>query len=492
MKKGIRFYNTIYFRVLVIFGIVFSLFVTITGIVFVKMYSRNIIQDYAEQLITDAKRIADNVEEYSISEENSDYLNYMDAVESILDSQMVDVWIMPYRKADNRLKPKYCNVKMKYKDLSGGMKKVINNACKKDSPVGNQSYDEIYDAEMIRAAAPVHDAGGMISGTVLLNGIAESRVQMINNCKKIVLISMVISWVASFLMALFFAGQISVPISRIRQTAAELAKGKYSVKTGINGSGEVGELGHTIDILSDKLAENEHIRDELEQSRMDFFANVSHELRTPITVIRGYAESLADGYVTDEEKINYSLQRMLKECSGMERLVGDLLTLSKMQNPDFKIEKEPVSVVQIFEDVIRSAKVLSEKKGIVIKFHADDPYCFMLGDYDRLRQMFMVIMDNAIKFSHENSVVEVNIKINEKMYVSIRDHGVGIKEEILPNIFEKFYKSKLRMNEKGSGLGLMIAKGIAIKHGGDIIVKSAEGEGSEFIFEFDMIEPPED
>lgn len=492
MKKGIRFYNTIYFRLLVIFGVVFSLFITITGIVFVKMYSRNIIQDYAEQLTTDAKRIADNVEEYSLAEEDSAYLNYIDAVESILDSQMVDVWIMPDRKSVNKLKPKYCNVKMKYKDLSSGMKKVIQQAYKNDEPRGNQSYDEIYDAELIRAAAPVHDAGGMISGTVLLNGIAESRVQMIDNCKKIVIISMIISWIASFILALFFARQISAPISKIRQTAVELAKGRYSVKTGINSDSEMGELGHTIDMLSDKLAENEHIRDELEQSRMDFFANVSHELRTPITVIRGYVESIVDGYVTDADKINYSLRRMLKECSGMERLVGDLLTLSKMQNPDFEIEKEPVSVVQIFEDVIRSAKVLSEKKGIRINFAADDQYCFMLGDYDRLRQMFMVIMDNAIKFSYENSVVDVNIEIDEKMHISIRDHGVGIKASVLPNIFEKFYKSKLQMNETGSGLGLMIAKSIAIKHGGDIIVESIEGQGSEFIFEFDMIEPPED
>ncbi len=492
MKKNIRFYNTIYFRVLLIFGIMFSLFVTITGIVFVKMYSRSVIQDYAEQLKIDAERIADSVEEYSMNDEASDYLNYMEAVESILDSQMVDVWIMPNNKADNELKPRYCNVSMRYKDLSPGMKKVINSAYAADGAADNQSYDEIYDAELIRASSPIHDAGGMISGTVLLNGIAESRVQMIDNCKRVVIISMFISWIASFLLALFFAARISVPISRIRQTAAELAKGNYSVKTGVKTGGEIGELKETIDILSDKLAENKHVRDELEQSRMDFFANVSHELRTPITVIRGYVESLADGYVTDADKISYSLQRMLKECSGMERLVGDLLTLSKMQNPDFEIEKEPVSVVQIFEDVIRSAKVLSAKKGIEIKFSADDTYCFMLGDYDRLRQMFMVILDNAVKFSHNDSVVEVNISTGEKMHVSIRDHGVGIKEDALPNIFEKFYKSKLQMNEKGSGLGLMIAKSIAIKHGGDIIVKSAEGEGSEFIFEFDMIEPPED
>lgn len=230
----------------------------------------------------------------------------------------------------------------------------------------------------------------------------------------------------------------------------------------------------------------------IERSRMDFFANVSHELRTPITVMRGYAESLADGYVTDKEKISYSLQRMLSECSTMERLVGDLLTLSKMQNPDFEVDKEPVSVVQIIEDVIRSARVLCKEKDIEIKFDADDPYHFMLGDYERLKQMFMIIIDNAIKFSDKGGKVEIGIENADRMRISIRDYGVGIAEDMIPNIFDKFYRSKLRMNEKGSGLGLMIARQIAIKHGGSIEVESKLGEGSCFIFEFDGAEPPED
>lgn len=492
MKKRIRFYNTIYFRVLLIFGIVFSVLLLLVGVVFMEIYSESVIRDYEEQLITESEEIAYNVEDYAINEEPSEFVNFMDAATSMLESQMVDAWILPNYKSDNRLKKRYTNVSVKYKQLSKGMKKTVKYVFENNESAVNQSYDEIYETDLIYAAAPVHDGGGRVIGVVLLNGIAESRINVINRCKSIIIMSLFIAWVVSFLIALFFARQISYPITKIRETANRLANGEYSIKTGINARGELGELEDTIDILSDKLAENERIRDRIERGRMDFFANVSHELRTPITVMRGYAESLADGYVTDKDKISYSLKRMLSECSTMERLVGDLLTLSKMQNPDFEVDKEPVSVVQIIENVIRSARVLCKEKNIEIKFNADDPYYFMLGDYDRLKQMFMIIVDNAIKFSDEGGKVEINIENADRMRISIRDYGVGIAEDMIPNIFDKFYRSKLRMNEKGSGLGLMIARQIAIKHGGSIEVESKLGEGSCFTFEFDGAESPED
>lgn len=226
---------------------------------------------------------------------------------------------------------------------------------------------------------------------------------------------------------------------------------------------------------------------------MDFFANVSHELRTPITVINGYAESLADGVVTEESRKEALYQRILAECKGMERLVGDLFILSKIQNPDFQIETEPVSLAQIFEDLIRSVKVISDEKHILIVFSHGTDSCMVLGDYDRLRQMFMVILDNAIKFSDDGGKIDIRIHQEEhRFYVEIEDYGCGIPERDLPFIFEKFYKSKLRQNSKGTGLGLMIAKQIALKHGGDIQVSSTEGEGTKFMFQFDEIQNLED
>ena len=175
----------------------------------------------------------------------------------------------------------------------------------------------------------------------------------------------------------------------------------------------------------------------------------------------------------------------------MERLVGDLFILSKMQNPDFQIEKEPVSMIQIFGDVVRRGRILGKEKNIhfEITFPENEP-CLILGDYDRLRQMLLIIVDNAVKFSKEDGIIEIMMERKQQedktviLKLLIRDHGIGISKEQLPYIFEKFYTSKLRQNQNGTGLGLMIAKQIALRHDGDISVESQPDEGTTFTFEF--------
>ena len=237
--------------------------------------------------------------------------------------------------------------------------------------------------------------------------------------------------------------------------------------------------------MQPKLKENEEVRNNMEQMRRDFFANVSHELRTPITVMRGYSEMLVDGVINKEEKKQQYYNRILNECKSMERLVGDLLILSKMQNPDFEIQKEPINLVQIFHDIIRSIHVVADQKNISINLHYQEECIMIKGDYDRLRQMFLIILDNAIKFSNEDALINIDVEVHNNIIVRISDQGVGISPEELPFIFEKFYKSKLKQNAQGSGLGLVIAKQIAERHGGTIEVESELGKGSTFQFVFD-------
>lgn len=490
MQKKMRFYNKLYFRFFCIFGITSSVLVLLVGVVFFRLYSRNTIHEFREQLEIDAGEIADKVEEYSESGEKNGYSDYMDATQALLESQNVDVWIMPYYKSINHLRSAYTNSNLKYKELSKGMSRVMKRVYTKDGVYSNYGYDDMYDEELIRAGAPVHDSGGNVIGGVLLNANYAKRVETVDNVEKTVFIALLSAWFVSMCISFLLSKQLSGPISKIGRTARILAEGAYETKTGVSVSGEIGELAETVDVLSDRLAENEKIRKEIDRSRMDFFANVSHELRTPITVMRGYTETLNDGIITDDDKIKNMYERMLNECKGMERLVGDLLTLSKMQNPDFMLNLEPVSLVQIFENAVKSARVLSEKKNITIRMEYNDEYCFMSGDYDRLRQMFLIILDNAIKFSHENSYIDIKLEKGEKLKASIKDYGIGIDEDMLPYIFEKFYKSKLQMNEKGSGLGLVIAKAIAARHNGKVEVYSKPGEGTRFTFTFDSIEPP--
>jgi signal transduction histidine kinase len=348
--------------------------------------------------------------------------------------------------------------------------------------------DDVYEKTIITVAAPIKGIGQEVVGTILIVGKADDQSELVESSLINIVMSSMVALGISFIIVIIFATELSMPISRMRITALELASGNFKAKTGIKRDDELGDLAKTVDILSEKLLENDIERKKLDQMRLDFFANVSHELRTPITVIRAYTETLSDGVVQEEEKVHQYYDRMLSECKTMERLVGDLLLLSKMQNPDFAIDSEPINLNQVFEDIIRSAGTIAEKKRIQIEVIKEEPVNMILGDYDRLRQMFMVILDNAIKFSEENKTVHIKIEKADKIIVSIKDEGVGIDPSDINNIFEKFYKSNLRQNASGTGLGLAIAKQIALKHDGTIGVDSAPGMGSEFIFTFPPFE----
>ena len=348
-------------------------------------------------------------------------------------------------------------------------------------------YSKMHCERRYVIGMPVKGVNNSVVGALVYTSSADSQEDVINQSIRLIIQSIILACLISILIANRFVQNLTKPILRMRDTTSELADGHYEVRTEIRRKDEIGELADTVDVLADKLLASERERKEMDQMRIDFFANVSHELRTPITVIRAYTETLYDKVVTDEKKIDQYYERMLSECKSMERLVGDLLVLSKMQNPDFEIDQEPVNINQIFDDIIRSASVISEEKNIRIDAQKEPGNILIMGDYDRLRQMFLVILDNAIKFSENSSTIYIKIETGDKLRISIRDEGIGIAKEELPYIFDKFYRSKLRQNAKGSGLGLAIAKQIALKHNGTIHVSSEQGKGTEFVFEFNII-----
>jgi len=435
-----------------------------------------------EQLIDQASNISDIITAKFINTRN-----YQAALEHINEWQKImglDIWTISNPNATNPMDERMET--NSYEEIAVGYKEyieLVENAFD-NKKVYSIADDEIYQTQTITVAVPILGVNREVVGALLSKKPVKGLKDIINDSLSLIVISSVVALAISFIIIIIFATELSLPISRMRATALSLAAGNYKVKTGIKRNDELGDLAKTVDILSEKLLENEIQRKNLEQMRLDFFANVSHELRTPITVIRAYTETLVDGVVNDEEKVKQYYDRMLSECKSMERLVGDLMILSKMQNPDFAIEKEPVNLIQVFDDIIRSASTIAEKKNIKIEINKNKPVIMMLGDYDRLRQMFMIILDNAIKFSDENKKVYINLSKEDKIKVSIRDEGIGIAENELNNIFEKFYKSSLRQNASGSGLGLAIAKQIAIKHDGTIDVSSVLGEGSTFTFTF--------
>lgn len=451
-------------------------------LIFMNLYEENTRENHNKELLRQAQKIASRMSEfiYYQNYKSGEFYEYYRNLEGIFN---LDPWTIsnPFtlNPMDEQLETTSYDEIMEtdYKDL-------IDSAFKDIRKYGYFKEDNIYGVPMIAMAVPIYGSNTEVVGAVLLFSKVESQKDIISSSLFLIARSSLVALAISFIIIILFAKELSVPISRMRFTSLELAAGNYHIKTEIDRKDEIGDLAKTIDILSDKLLENEIQRKNLDQMRLDFFANVSHELRTPITVIRAYTETLLDGVVKDEAKVVQYYDRMLLECKSMERLVGDLLLLSKMQNPDFTIEKEPVNLIQVFDDIIRSANVIAEKKQIKIFFDKDTTVSMMLGDYDRLRQMFMIILDNAIKFSEMNKNVHIKIESLDTIRVSITDQGIGIANEDLDNIFEKFYKSNLRQNASGTGLGLAIAKQIALKHEGTIEVSSVLGEGTNFTFTF--------
>lgn len=483
----LRIKNGLFLQVYISFGVVLTLFALIIGSMYLNLYEENIIKSYKKQLKSQVEQIGQKMSQFISENDTQGSLTYMEYLVTLENSNTTDIWLIKNPDSEEYLEKEFTNADISHIDLSEGTNAVIKKA-KKGKISYKSGYDSIYERTMMCVAAPIYNAGGKIVGIALLNSYVEERDAMIQASRKYILYSIVAGILISLLLALVLAKVITKPISAMRRVALELAKGNYERRTKICKNNEIGVLAQSMDKLAEKLEKNESERNAMEQMRLDFFANVSHELRTPITVMRGYAETLADGIVTVEEKKQKYYQRMVAECQGMERLVGDLLTLSKVQNPHFEIVKEPVNLIQIFYDILRNYKKIAQEKELQLQLRKNKDWVVMQGDYDRLRQLFQNILDNAMKFSPPNSTIRIDVEEAEKIKVIIEDEGVGIAEEELPYIFEKFYKSKLCQNEKGSGLGLVIVKYIVEKHDGNIQVESKVGKGTKFTFTFEKIE----
>lgn len=465
------------------FGAILICFALSIGVIFTNLYEDDIIKTYKKQLKKQARHISKEMTEYVCTEDAEGCFSYQDYLNSISNSENTDIWLIDNPDDEIELQREFTNADIVDIQLSDEVKRVLRRA-KKGKVAFAVGYDAIYGKTMMCASAPIYDAKDRIVGIVLLNSFVEQRDALISGSREYIMYSIVAGIMIALILSTLLATIITKPLTRMRQAAGELTAGNYQERTNVKGKNEIAILARSMDTLAERLEQNDIERREAEQLRLDFFANVSHELRTPITVMRGYSESLADGVLSSEEKKQQYYQRMVTECQRMERLVGDLLTLSKVQNPHFVIEKEPINLVQVFHDISRSYKSVMEEKHLKLQFFSQEDLIFMLGDYDRLRQLFLNIIDNAIKFSEEGGTIWVTIKKTDRIEVSIRDEGIGIAKEELSYIFDKFYKSKLRQNAKGSGLGLVIAKYIVEKHDGVVEVKSEEGVGTEFLFYF--------
>lgn len=224
----------------------------------------------------------------------------------------------------------------------------------------------------------------------------------------------------------------------------------------------------------------------LEQMRKDFVANVSHELKTPVTSIKGFTETLLDGAMDNKETLEAFLSIILKESDRLQTLIQDLLDLSKIEQQGFELAIQEFDLRVLLEEVITMLNGKAEAKEIQIELISKLENVLIQGDVNRLKQVFINLIANAITYTPSGGIVKVILlEHRETVRIHVKDSGVGIDKEEIPRIFERFYRvDRARSrNSGGTGLGLAIVKHLVEAHRGMINVRSDVGEGSEFIIE---------
>ena len=240
-----------------------------------------------------------------------------------------------------------------------------------------------------------------------------------------------------------------------------------------------GEIIGTVCLLRDM---SEAMR--MEQLRRDYVANISHELRTPLTGIRGMVEPLIDGYMDTEEERQDSYRVILKETIRLEKLVGEMLDMSRLQDGRVSVELERLELPGILEAAVRSMRQIAADAGVALAVETDGTALACMGNEDRITQVLVILMDNALSFTPAGGTVTVYARdAGDRVEVGVRDTGCGIEPKDLPFIWERFYKAdRSRMRTTGTGLGLAIAKLVTELMGGRISVSSEPGNGADFTF----------
>ncbi|MBY0124053.1 two-component system histidine kinase PnpS [Bacillus sp. S/N-304-OC-R1] len=224
----------------------------------------------------------------------------------------------------------------------------------------------------------------------------------------------------------------------------------------------------------------------LEQMRKDFVANVSHELKTPITSIKGFSETLLDGAMEDKESLEAFLKIILQESDRLQSLVHDLLDLSKIEQQSFNLSIKQYNISDTLEEVLAILKQKAVEREIHITLEKGNDPILIEADADRLKQIFLNLINNALTYTPSGGRISINLSESKtKVFIKIKDTGIGIDKEEIPRIFERFYRvDKARSrNSGGTGLGLAIVKHLIEAHKGEISVESKIGEGTIFFIE---------
>lgn len=269
----------------------------------------------------------------------------------------------------------------------------------------------------------------------------------------------------------YFIKSIVTPVREVGQTARRIAMGDFDVRLKKKYNDEIGDLCDTINYMAGELGATEKMKN-------DFISSVSHELRTPLTAIKGWGETLMDAEHTDPELLRRGMKVIVSETERLSGIVEELLDFSRIQSGRMTLRMDPVQLLAELGEAALMFEQRARQEGKQLIYHEPPSLPIVMGDRDRLKQVFVNVLDNALKYSDPGCTVWIEAGVSEQgmVRVAVSDNGCGISAEDLPKVKEKFYKGNT--TRRGSGIGLAVVDEIVRLHHGTLEIESTEGEGT--------------
>jgi len=333
-----------------------------------------------------------------------------------------------------------------------------------------------FDETMLSVFAPI-TADYKVKGYVVIHKPISSIQTAANSLLTISYLMLVILFLLSLIILIFFTEIVYIPLRKITEATEQYASGNMHYEFTVESEDEMGYLAASLSYMASEIARSE-------DDQKKFIANVSHDFRSPLTSIKGYLEAMIDGTIPPEMHEKY-LSIVLNVTERLTKLTNSLLTLNNLNTKGIMLNKSDFDINGVIRNVAASFEGTCRERTIAIELVLTGDQMYVFADIDKIQQVLYNLLDNAIKFSHHDSIIkmETTEKYN-KIFISVKDSGIGIPKDDLKLIWDRFYKSDSSRgkDKKGTGLGLSITKEIIRSHGENINVISTEGVGTEFIF----------
>ena len=329
------------------------------------------------------------------------------------------------------------------------------------------------DEPVIAASAPIYDGDSVVGVLRYVSSLTPTYTILGQMFVVLLLFGLAVVGVA-FLYGRAMAKRILEPVQELVRVTEEVAQGNYKVTAIKYHNDEIGQLVDAVNIMTKEITR-------ADQAKNEFISSISHELRTPLAAIKGWAETMQD-MKDDLEVVEEGLAIVSKETDRLIILVNDLLDFSRLQAHRIELRKEEFSVFDLLENVIGQFTVRCQQERVKMTLLSDEQETWVFADYNRLKQVLINIVDNAMKFTVGRPDAEIRISsqvLDDQIIVIVEDNGSGISPEDLIRVKEKFYKGS--SNKSGTGLGLSIASEIMELHGGKMLIDSTLDIGTKVV-----------